>query len=55
MPKETLTPDVRVASSFLDEKYDDKAVRGEVVMDKIDAELFIKRPLDNRLVSFMRR
>lgn len=54
-PKDTLTPDVRFGNSFLDEKYRDKAVRGEVLIDKIDAELFLKRPLDGKLISFMRR
>ena len=53
--KETLTPDVRFGASFLDEAYRDKAVRGEVLIDKVDAELFLKRPLDGRLISFMRR
>ena len=27
----------------------------EVLIDKVDAELFLKRPLDGRLISFMRR
>ncbi|HAU85280.1 MAG TPA: hypothetical protein DCW90_07195 [Lachnospiraceae bacterium] len=53
--KETLTPDVRFGASFLDEAYREKAVRGEVLIDKVDAELFLKRPLDGRLISFMRR
>lgn len=55
MPKETLHPDVRFGTSFLDEKYRDKAVKGEILSDKIDAELFLKRPADGKLISFMRR
>ena len=54
-PKDTLTPDVRFGNSFLDEKYRDKSVLGEVLIDKIDAELFLKRPLDGKFISFMRR
>lgn len=55
VPKETLVPDVRFGITFLDEQYDLKAARGEVLIDKIDAELFLKRPADNKIISFMRR
>ena len=55
MASEYYTPDVRFGMSFLDEKYQSKAVNGEVVIDKVDAELFLKRPIDGRLISFMRR
>lgn len=55
VPKETLKPDVRYGQTFLDEQYDLKAVRGEVLIDKIDAELFLKRPSDKKIISFMRR
>ena len=55
MASEHYTPDVRFGMSFLDEKYQSKAVKGEVLIDKVDAELFLKRPIDGKLISFMRR
>ena len=45
-------PDIRYATSFLDTKYRDYAVKGEAVMDKTTGEIFMKRPADGRMISF---
>ena len=45
-------PDIRYATSFLDHKYRDYSVAGEAIMDKTTGELFMKRPIDGRIVSF---
>lgn len=46
------TSDVRFGGTFLDVENKEKSVKGEILSDKIDGELFIKRPLDGRIVSF---
>lgn len=48
----TVNPDVRFGTSYLSIKYEDAAVASEVLMDKMDGEIFIKRPLDNKVISF---
>lgn len=50
--KELLTPDVRFGTSFLDVSKADIAVRGEVLMDKTTGEIFIKRVIDGKVISF---
>ena len=52
MPKKEISSDVRFGSTFLDVKYADKAADGEVLSDKQDASLYLKRPSDGRVVSF---
>ena len=52
MIKELLTPDVRFGTSFLDVSKSDIAVRGEVLMDKTTGEIFIKRVIDGKVISF---
>lgn len=49
------TSDVRFGSTFLDVDYKDKSVKGEILSDKMDGELYIRRPLDGRLVSFSQK
>lgn len=46
-------PDVRFGAAFLDKKYKTFAELGEVVMDKISGELFLKRKQDGKLISFV--
>ena len=48
----THTSDVRFGATFLDVENKEKSVKGEILSDKIDGELFLKRPLDGRIVSF---
>ena len=45
-------PDMRFGTTFLSNKYRDYAVNGESIMDKATGEIFTKRPLDGRVVSF---
>lgn len=45
-------PDTRFATSMLSTKYRKHAVPGEVLMDKTSGEIFIKRPSDEKIVSF---
>lgn len=45
-------PNVRFATSALSHEYRDYAVNGELIMDKINGELLIKRPADGRIVSY---
>lgn len=45
-------PDMRFANTFLSTKYRDYSVPGEAMMDKTSGELFIKRPIDGRVISF---
>lgn len=45
-------PDTRFATSMLSSKYRKHAVPGEVLMDKTSGEIFIKRPSDEKIVSF---
>jgi len=47
-----IQPDTRFATSFLSTKYRDHAVPGEALMDKTSGELFIKRPVDGKVISF---
>jgi hypothetical protein len=45
-------PDTRFATTFLSTKYRDHAVPGEALMDKTSGELFMKRPIDGKIISF---
>jgi len=45
-------PDIRYATTFLDHKYRDYSVEGEAMMDKTTGEIFMKRPIDGRIVSY---
>jgi len=45
-------PDIRFATTFLSHEYRDYSVEGEALMDKMTGELFIKRPVDGRVLSF---
>lgn len=47
--------DVRFGSTFLDVDYKDKSVRGEILSDKMDGELYLRRPIDDRIVSFSQK
>ena len=51
-PIYNLNPDMRFATTFLSNKYRDYAIKGETIMDKATGEIFTKRPLDGRVVSF---
>ena len=51
-PTIVVPPDSRFATTFLSTKYRDRAVAGEVLMDKMSGELFIKRAGDGKIVSF---
>lgn len=51
-PTTVVKPDSRFATTFLSTKYRDRAVPGEVLMDKITGELYIKRVSDGKIVSF---
>ena len=51
-PTNVEQPDMRFATTFLSNKYRDYAVKGESLMDKATGEIFTKRPLDGRVVSF---
>ena len=46
------SPDIRYAASFLNAKYRDYAVPGEVIADKITVEVMVVRPNDSRVISF---
>lgn len=48
----SVSSDVRFGSTFLDVRYENQAVNGEVLSDKQDAELFLKRPSDGRVVAY---
>lgn len=45
-------PDMRFATTFLSTQYRDYAVNGETIQDKATGEIFTKRPVDGRVVSF---
>lgn len=49
----TLYPDVRFGAAFLDKKYQQFAELGEVLMDKITGEMFLKRKADGKIISFI--
>lgn len=49
------TSDVRFGSTFLDVDYKDKSVRGEILSDKMDGELYLRRPIDDKIVSFSQK
>ncbi len=51
-PATVVGADARFATTFLSTKYRDKAVAGEVLMDKTSGEIFIKRVSDGKIVSF---
>lgn len=51
-PTYIVQPSQRFATSFLDNKYRDYAVPGEAILDKVTGELFLKRPIDGRIISF---
>ena len=46
-------PDVRFGAGFLDKKYQQFAELGEVLMDKITGEMFMKRKADGKIISFI--
>lgn len=48
-----LLPNTRYGSSFLDKKYRKYAELGEVIMDKITGEIFVKRKSDGKIISFV--
>ena len=52
LPTLVVKPDMRFANTFLDTKYRDYSVPGEALMDKVSGELFMKRPIDGRVISF---
>ena len=52
LPTLVVKPDMRFANTFLDAKYRDYSVPGEALMDKVSGELFMKRPIDGRVISF---
>lgn len=52
MSEKGISSDVRFGATFLDVRYKDKAVKGEVMSDKTDAELYLKRPSDGRVVAY---
>lgn len=45
-------PDIRYATAFLSTEYRDYSVNGEAIMDKTTGELFIRRPIDGKVISF---
>ena len=45
-------PNMRFATSALSHEYRDYAINGEMIMDKMTGEFFIKRPADGRVLSF---
>ena len=45
-------PNSRFATTMLSTEYRDYAVRGEEIVDKATGELFIKRPVDGKIISF---
>lgn len=49
------TSDVRFGTTFLDVDYKDKSVKGEILSDKMDGELYIRRPIDGKIVSFSQK
>ena len=52
LPTLVVKPDMRFANTFLDTKFRDYSVPGEALMDKVSGELFMKRPIDGRVISF---
>ena len=50
---EQIIPDVRFGTSFLDKKYKNFALKGEVIMDKVTGEILVKRKLDGKIKSFV--
>lgn len=51
-PSYVTNPDLRFANTMLDVEYRDYAVNGENLIDKRTGEMYIKRPLDGKVVSF---
>lgn len=51
-PSTQYNPNQRFGTSFLSSTYRDYAVNGEAIMDKASGELFMKRPIDGRVISF---
>ena len=47
-----IAPDMRFGNTFLGTKYRDYATAGEVIMDKVSGEIFLKRPIDGKIISF---
>lgn len=46
-------PNTRYGAAFLDSKYKNFAALGEVIMDKITGEMYLKRKADGQIVSFV--
>ena len=51
-PDYTANPDIRFATTFLSNEYREYGVNGESLMDKATGEIFTKRNVDGRVVSF---
>ena len=47
--------DVRYGSSFLDVSKNKQSVSGEIMTDKVTGEVYIKRPHDNKVISFRQK
>lgn len=45
-------PEIRFATTFLSSEYRDYSVEGEAIMDKMSGEIFLKRPVDGKVISF---
>lgn len=45
-------PDIRYGTTFLSTEYRDYSVNGEAIMDKTTGELFLRRPIDGKVISF---
>ena len=52
---EVISSDVRFGAAFLDVEHADKAAPGEVLRDPMTGELFTRRVIDGRLVSFSQK
>jgi len=52
---QTFDSDVRYGSSFLDVDNNEQSVAGEILSDKISGEVYIKRPSDEKIVSFRQK
>ena len=51
-PTILIESDSRFGATFLSTKYRDHALNGEVLMDKITGEIFVKRATDGQIISF---
>lgn len=51
----TFDADVRYGSTFLDVDKHRQAVKGEVMSDKMTGEMYLKRPTDEKIISFRQK